>query len=262
MVYTEAKILDWVLSAIDGEAIVVESYGWARCIEAITKKKRGSMAQDALRESDRWFFDYSKIRNVLEAHNVEFLNVTEEVWANQIVEPDVIRHHVEDKYPAVYNEEMYSMVPSRLYELKHGTFLSLAKLKFLGRDIVLTLSIKNLFGMIPGPDRGKFHGKDNKLLNQSILDIYKIYRSIFSITGVTEAIFTASRGMSLDQVIYKDPKIAWACRDTLELDTVVAAQVGIDPHEIEHFKLTADCFGKWNEDSILSAKNHVINEFH
>jgi hypothetical protein len=32
--FSEAEILDWVLEAVGGDALVVESYGWARCEEA------------------------------------------------------------------------------------------------------------------------------------------------------------------------------------------------------------------------------------
>ena len=32
--FTEAEIIDWTLEAIDGDAVVTESYGWARTEEA------------------------------------------------------------------------------------------------------------------------------------------------------------------------------------------------------------------------------------
>jgi hypothetical protein len=35
--YTEAKVIDGVLSAINGEAVVTESYGWARTEDALGK---------------------------------------------------------------------------------------------------------------------------------------------------------------------------------------------------------------------------------
>jgi len=40
--YTEAKILDWVLTAVDDDALVVESYGWARTREALETGGWGS----------------------------------------------------------------------------------------------------------------------------------------------------------------------------------------------------------------------------
>ena len=68
VVFTEAMVLDWVLSAIDGEALVVESYGWARCEEAITKKEYGSMERTVLKKNDQWFLEYSGLDKVLEKH--------------------------------------------------------------------------------------------------------------------------------------------------------------------------------------------------
>jgi len=261
VVFTEAKILDWVLSAINGEALVVESYGWARCEEAITKKEYGSMERTVLRKNDQWFLEYSGLDKVLEEHQVEYLNITEEVWAGRTVNAEEVKDEVEELFPAVHNEEMYSYVPESLYGMRCGTLLSLAKLKFLGRDIGVSLSIKNLFGMIPGPDRRKFHGDNNSLMDQSILDINKIYHAMFPVKGVVEAIFTASRGMSLEQVIYENVKLAWVGEDALELDAVVAAHVGENPHEVGHFQRIAECFGKWNEGGVANAGKNIINTF-
>ena len=55
VIFTEADILDWTLAAIDGDALVVESYGWARCREAVEEKKYGPFTREALRKADRWF---------------------------------------------------------------------------------------------------------------------------------------------------------------------------------------------------------------
>ncbi|MFX1475272.1 MAG: DUF362 domain-containing protein [Promethearchaeota archaeon] len=266
VVFTEAKVLDWVLEALDGEALVVESYGWARCKEAVYEKRYGSMEPDDLRASDKWFLEYSGIGEVLAKHNVEFLNVTEEVWAGRIADPTVIKQRVEDMFPAVHNEEMYAFVPSRLFELQGGAFLSLSKLKFMPPEgdhppIDISLSIKNLFGMIPGPGRGKFHGKENSLMNQSIVDMNKIYRSLFTVKGVVEAVQTASRGMSLEPVIFDSPSLAWACEDTVELDATVAAHVGLEPGEVNHIRLAAECFGKWSNTGISQARETPVTTF-
>jgi uncharacterized protein (DUF362 family) len=266
VVFTEATVLDWVLTALGGEALVVESYGWARCKEAVQEKRYGSMDPDALRASDKWFLEYSGIGEVLAKHGVEFLNVTEEVWAGRIADPAVIKQGVEKMFPAVHNEEMYAFVPSRLYELQGGTFVSLSKLKFMPAEqghpaIGISLSIKNLFGMIPGPGRGKFHGKENSLMNQSIVDMNKIYRSLFPVKGVVEAIQTASRGMSLEPVIFENPGLAWACESTVDLDAVVSAHFGINPSEVDHIRLAAECFGPWSQDGVAAAQEKKISTF-
>ena len=261
VIFTEADILDWTLAAIDGDALVVESYGWARCREAVEEKKYGPFNREALRKADKWFLRYSGIDKVLKKHDVEYLNITEEVWADRIAEQETIQSIVEDSYSPLHIEKMASFVPQRLYDLSEGTFLNLSKLKFMGDDIVISLTLKNLFGMIPGPDRGEFHGEMNKAMNPSIIDMNKIYRSLFKTKGVVEGVFTASRGMTLEPQIYKNPGILWTCDDSLELDAVVSAHVGIDPSEVGYLKLAAQNFGEWDDESVVQASNNKLTLF-
>jgi uncharacterized protein (DUF362 family) len=261
VVFTEADIIDWTLTAIDDEALVVESYGWARCREAIEEKRYGSFNREALRNADKWFLRYSGIDKVLQKHDVEYLNITEEVWAGRVVEEETIQTIVEDAYSPLYMKKMAGFVPERLYDLSDGTFLNLAKLKFMGDDIVISLTLKNLFGMIPGPDRGEFHGEMNKVMNPSIVDMNKIYRSMFKTKGVVEGVFNASSGMTLEPQIFRNRGVLWTCDDTLELDAVVTAHVGLDPHEVGYLKLAAQNFGEWDEQPVALAKEHTLTQF-
>ena len=261
VVFTEAKILDWTLAAIDGEALIVESYGWARCREAVEEKRYAAFTREALRRADKWFLRYSGIDSVLKKHDVEYLNITEEVWAGRTVEQDTIHSIVEDSYTPLYVQELASFVPERLYDLSDGTLLNLAKLKFMGEDIVISLTLKNLFGMIPGPDRSEFHGDMNRTMNASIIDINKIYRSLYRTKGVVEGVFTASRGMTLEPQVFKNQGVLWACEDTLELDAVVSAHVGIHPTDVGHLKLAAQNFGEWDEEPVTQAAEHSLTQF-
>ena len=261
VIFTEADILDWTLAAIDDEALVVESYGWARCREAVEERKYGPFGREALRKADKWFLRYSGIDKVLKKHDVEYLNITEEVWADRIVEPDTIQAIVEDSYSPLHMKKMASFVPQHLYDASDGTFLNLSKLKFMGDDIVISLTLKNLFGMIPGPDRGEFHGEMNKAMNPSIVDMNKIYRSLFKTKGVVEGMFTASRGMTLDPQVYKNQGILWTCDDTLELDAVVAAHVGVDPNDVGYLRLAAQSFGEWDDEAVSQAAIQTLTQF-
>jgi len=261
VIYTEAEILDWTLAAIDGDALVVESYGWARCREAVEEKKYGPFSPEALRDADKWFLRYSGIDKILKKHEVEYLNITEEAWADRTVEEETIHAIVEDAYSPLVMREMASFVPERLYDLSNGTLLNLSKLKFMGDDIVISLTLKNLFGMIPGPDRGKYHGEMNKAMNPSIIEMNKIYRSLFKTKGVVEGVLTASRGMTLEPQVYKNHGMAWTCEDTLELDAVVSAHVGIDPQEVGYLKLAAQNFGYWDEQPVTLAKENALSQF-
>ncbi len=247
--FTEAAILDWVLSAVDDDALVVESYGWARTEEALKTGGWGSFEPEDLRKSDRWFFDYSGIGKVLEKHGVEFLNITEENWGGRTADPGLIREAVEEKHTPLEREDFLGFVPERLYEMRGCDLLSLAKVRILETPIHVSLAVKNFFGMIPGPSRRVYHGEKHSRLSRSIVDIYKVYDSLFSIKGVVEAVFTAS---------LRDPEtLKWENRenlgfvaascDLIELDALVTALWGRDPSTVDYLRLASDEFGGWDE---------------
>ncbi len=262
--YTEAQVLDGVLSAINGESIVVESYGWARTEDALNGKGIGSLKRDDLRKSDRWFHNISGIGDVLKKHGVEYLNVTEEVWAKRVVEPGVVRK-IAEKYPPVLFEEMYAQVPTRLFDLRGGTFLSLAKYRLNHEPIVVSLSLKNLFGMIPGPSRGRFHGKNDCKLDQTIVDVNKVYHSLFKVSGIVDAVLTASIGVVAEEAIkpkiVKNKGLLLGSEDCMKLDAFVAALEGKDPNKIGYLRLAASHFGGWDERDLEDARRSGIRIF-
>ncbi|MBD3171807.1 DUF362 domain-containing protein [Candidatus Bathyarchaeota archaeon] len=262
--YTEAEVIDGVLSAINGEAIVTESYGWARTQESQQGKGLGSLKKQDLRKSDKWFLETSGIGKVLEKHSTEYLNVTEEVWADRVTDPDKIKETAE-KYPPVLFEEMYSQVPERLFELREGTFLSLAKYRLNHKPIVVSLTLKNLFGMIPGPSRRKYHGKNDKNLAQTIVDINKIYRSIFNVKGIVDAVKSASIGRKPEEAINpttaKNIGLLLGSTDCVSLDASIAAIEDKNPDEIEYLKLASTTFGEWDPETIKQAKKYGTRVF-
>ena len=250
--YTEAKILDWVLTAVDDDALVVESYGWARTREALETGGWGSFKPEDLRESDRWFMEYSGIGKVLEKHGVEFLNITEENWGRHTADPDLIRDAVEEKHRPLEREDFYTFVPERLYEMRGCNLLSLAKVRTLEEPMLVSLAVKNLFGMIPGPERGMYHGEKHNRLDRSIVDIYKVYDSLFNVSGVVEAVLTASLRdpETMGWETPENPCFASASSDPLGLDALVTSLLGIDPHGVGYLGLAAETFGGWSEESV------------
>jgi uncharacterized protein (DUF362 family) len=261
--FTEAKILDWVLSAVDGDALVVESYGWARTEEALKTGGWGSFELEDLRKSDRWFFDYSGIGNVLEKHGVEFLNITEENWGGRTADPELIRGAVEEKHAPLEREDFLGFVPERLYEMRGCDLLSLAKVRVLEAPIYVSLAVKNFFGMIPGPSRGMYHGEKHSRLSRSIVDICKVYDSLFDVSGVVEAVLTASlrdpETKKWDTL--ENPGFASASDDPLELDALVTALLGRDPHIVGYLRLAAETFGGWDEESVSRGLESGIRIF-
>ena len=146
--FTEAEIIDWTLEVIQGKAMIVESYGWSRTRDMLEQGKLGSKKKGDLRKSDQWFFEYSGIGKVLDKHGVEFLNITEENWAQRTIDSETIREHVEKKHSPVHDPDFYSWVPEQLYDLRGGDLLSLSKVRLGLKDIPASLSIKNFFGII------------------------------------------------------------------------------------------------------------------
>jgi hypothetical protein len=259
--FTEAKILDWTIEAVDGKALVVESYGWSRTKDMLFTGKFGSKKRGDLRKSDKWFLEYSGVDKILDKYEIEFLNISEENWAKRTADLDTIKNHVESTYSPVADPDFYSWVPERLYQMRGADFLSLSKLRLGLEEIPASLSIKNLFGMIPTPSRWKYHGKENSLLDTSIIDIYKVYDSLFNIKGVVEAIFThTDTDIEHDKMkIYRNLGFVAVSKKPLILDAAVMAMCSIDPFQA-HIKHAAEVLGGWNPNvtKAIEEQNIVI----
>jgi hypothetical protein len=258
--YTEAQILDWTLAAIPGEKIVIESHGWARNEATLLQQDPIGLTKANLRKGDSWFLEYSEIDKVLAKHHVEYLNLTEEIWAGRTADAGLIQKAVEEKYDPVQFPELYEKVPARLYALRGGSLLSLSKYKIVFYPLGVSLSIKNLFGLIPGPSRGKFHGKEHVFLDQSIVDINKIYHSLFAVKGIIEAVCSAGVLETEEQRTQLKPGCgaAFASEDVIALDAFATALAGRDPQSVGHLRLAGEVFGPWNAEITAEAEGSGI----
>jgi len=258
-IFTEAEILDWTLSALNCDKIVVESYAHYRSpifrdhtgsFDAELERKLEGQKKKDLQENDRWFLRFTGIGDILKKHDVEYLNLSEELWSKQVCEPSQIRSLVESRFEPLVNDIMYSMVPTRLYERRGGTLLSLAKPKLAHGTIGVTLSIKNLFGMIPNDVK----------LNDSIMDITKICQTLFDLRGVVEAVFSTStfdESLMMGE-IFNDLGFVWGSNDVFELDTVVTTQLGMDIQEVGHLSQASKIFGEVSQQTIETARKNPI----
>ena len=270
MIYTERMILDWILSVFDGEVIIVESYAmWrnemfidptqirdSKFLEILGKQKKSEF-----RKNDEWFLKFTGIQELLDKHDVEYLNISEEFWANRVCSPEIISNEVEKRFTPLEIESLLSSVPTRLFDLKGGTLLNLTKPKRSLKDNFVSLTFKNLIGMIRDPWRGKYHGENDALLSQSIVDINKIYNSLFNVTGIIEGVFTTSETLDklLEPAIHSNTGYIWASENPVELDALVTVQLGMNPYDIEYLKQVSESFGSWStqvED--LGSKHRVV----
>jgi len=142
---------------------------------------------DQMKKEDKTFLDEYGFTDLFEEFDVTYVNVTDEVWSGRTADPTEVKQSVESRFNAVQIEKLYSMIPKKLYDLRGSTFISLARLKQYA-----SFTIKNLFGMIPDPGRPWWHGPKNKMLAQNIVDINKIYHSLFNVYGICEALNTTA----------------------------------------------------------------------
>jgi len=214
--FTDVDTLRVLLEALESQVIVTESYCLARSMNILDQGmgfnvdgkevnwkwllkgdgwnwliknpdwdwfKDGEHWNQIIKE-DQAFIDKYGFSDLFEEFNVEYINVTEEIWNGRIANPAEVMKIVESKYKPVQNNKLYGMVPAKLFNLRNSTLISYARLKMYA-----SLTIKNLFGMIPDPLRPYWHGPENITIIQNIIDINKLYHSLFNVFGICEAIF-------------------------------------------------------------------------
>lgn len=240
--FTSAETLDWLFSALKGRIKVIEGYtAWRNELntgpepqEVITPSNAKAKWQ-WIKEQDKWFLKFSGIDKILAKHDVEYINITEEVWSMRTLDSDEVRDLVDSKYGVLVSQDMYNLVPTRVYELKGSTFISLNNSRRTREGI--SLSTKNLFGLIPDPARhGKWHGKNDRRLSQSIVDINKIYRSLFSPCYWINEI--------------KELGVFAGGKNSVEADAAAAKLMGIEAEEIGFLRHAANVFGGYNEEAL------------
>ncbi len=142
---------------------------------------------DQLKKMDKAFLDEYGFTDLFKEFDVSYINVTDEIWNEMIADPTEVKRLVESRFKPVQIDKLYTMVPKKLYDLRGSTFISFAKLKHYA-----SFTIKNIFGMIPDPMRPWWHGLKNSRIVSSIIDINKIYHSLFNVYGICEALNTTS----------------------------------------------------------------------
>ncbi len=210
--FTDSKTLRMLLEALDSRFVVTESHillrharegksftvgdktvnwkwllmgdGWNWLIENPEWdwfKKDGHW--DQIKKEDKAFLDENGFTDLFKEFDVSYINVTDEVWSGRIADPTEIKKSVESRFKPIQIESLYSMVPKKLYDLRGSMFISFAKLKMYA-----TFTLKNMFGMIIDPARPWWHGPNGSRIARSIVDINKIYHSLFNVYGICEAL--------------------------------------------------------------------------
>lgn len=234
--YTDPEPLRWLFNCLKGKKVVIESHtAWRNKIlmetgEMVIDENNMDKEKEFLREQEKWFLEYTGLSDLLQEFNVEYINVTEEVWKRDVVNPKIIQEIVEQKFPPIKNKELYGVIPKKIFELRNATFIDFAKLKSDG-SFAMTLSTKNLFGLIPNPTRSpKYHDPEAKKIAHAVLDMNKIYRALFDCIFINEGIFTAIDGPSPEKGRLKENlNLIIGGKNSINVDLVTAKLVGINP---------------------------------
>jgi len=264
--YTDTRTLQLLLECLDN-VTVIESYTFQRNdgTRAITPEN-GKQNWDWIREQDRRFLHTTGFDILFKEYNVEYVNLTEEVWSERIANPENVRKSVETTFTPVFRRELYGQVPQCIYAMRGQKLISFAKLK-QQRANRLSATLKNIFGNIVDPNRMGWHGNKDSDLARSIVDANKVYASLFKLLGLCEAIFTSVQYRKEG----KHP-VPWGFRYDLtenlglavygdrlvDVDAYLTQSCGIDPNKVEHVRLAAEEFGKWTSSLIDEAKEHPI----
>lgn len=237
--YTEVTPLRWLFDCLPGRKIIIESHtAWRNKLlletgEVVVNADNADQQKNFLRENEKWFLESTGLGELLSKYNVEYVNITEEVWKGDVVDPKIIKKIVEEKFAPISHQELYGVVPKKIFGLKDAILVDLAKVKTDG-SVAMSLSTKNLFGLIPDPKRSpKYHDHEKKILPYSILDMNKIYRALFKTIFINEGIFTAIDGPSPEQARLKENlNLIVAGDNSLDVDLATAKLVGINPQDL------------------------------
>ena len=291
--FTDSRSMRMLFEALDSQIVVVESHsprwrgdgmsfkvgdktvnwnwllkseGWRWLIENPDWdwfKNNGHW--DEIKKEDKAFLNDYGFTDLFEEYDVEYVNVTDEVWSGRIADPAEVKKAVESRFRPVQTERLYNMVPGRLYDLRGSTLISYAKIKNYA-----TFTMKNLFGMIPDPLRPWWHGPRDDRLAESIIDVNKVYRALFNVYGIIEALSTtlvshpesenerrARARAGRNEVVEGNGLVAFG-RDLVSLDATFFSLLGFG---LNHFRgyinRAEEEFGVYDRVAIKEAKMSV-----
>jgi len=258
--FTDPQILRWTLEFLHskGHVVLVESYSarnMVQCLNMNSPLKFTEQELKQIRKTEKDFLKRTRIYEALQKFELEYVNVAEEVLKQSVVDPNFVEKRVASKFGTVSRSELYGFVPEKLYSLRDGTFVNLAKFK-----VFFSACTKNMFGLIPEyvgyGSRLTYHGKADKDLSRNIVDINKIYRTLFNVIGLVEGINTLTCDLHYSNKRYKsvfgyeygvleDKGLLYYSDEPLWLDAFLCQQCGKNPSEVEHLALASSTFGVW-----------------
>ena len=277
--FTGSKAIGMLIDALPGPSIVIEGHSLDRQngtkqYSVLGKKvdwkwllknpdwkwMEESNSMGELRRQEKWFLDTHGITETLENRGVDYLNITEEIWSGRSENPERVKNVLGNSHPPILRDKIYGFMPSKLARLKGNTLVSLCRVKGFGGRYP-SLSIKNLFGLIPDPMRSWWHGVNDCDLSHNIIDIARLYKAYFNLFGVCEAIdnFTVDNPEGEVKVPWGAYSVAYSegfasCGSNLiELDAVLCNLIKVDPEKVGYICLGEGLLGEYNRVAVKKA---------
>lgn len=278
--FTDKEILRLLGQVLEGKIIIIESYTlekqdgrlkffvdneyvdweWVMKHPNWDWIKEGGKWRE-LRDLDQWFLSKYGFKDLFSEFGIEYINVTEEIWCNRHLNPDIVKKTVEKKYHPVHEEKFYSFFPKRLEQYKKSVFIDLGKVKGINGTYP-SLSLKNMFGLIPDPLRSWWHGLNDSLLSRNIIDMNKLYAAFFDIHGLCEAINSAIISNPKGKIktpwgnydIIKDLDFLSYSNHLISLDAILCGLINVDPSKVSYITLGEEVFGSYDRNSFNRAK--------
>jgi hypothetical protein len=212
---------------------------------------------DELKRLDKRFLDEKGFTNLFDEYSVEYVNVTDEIWSERTVDKDVVKTVVDEKYGSVTEQKVYEYMPEKLYKYRGSPLISLNKFKQYA-----TFTLKNMFGFLPDPIRCWWHGPQNRRMNQSIIDINKLYSTFFDIVGVQESLGRTPINDPDGEIsipgfkynLHEGLNIVGVGTDRVELDTIMCGLGNYPLSEAEYLKEADSILGNFKVEYYEKAK--------
>jgi len=217
---------------------------------------------DQIMKEEKAFLDSRGYTDLFKEFSVEYVNVTDEIWSGRMADPAEVKKAVESRYKPAFTEKLYGFVPKRLYDLRGSTFISYAKMQPYN-----SFTLKNMFGLIPDPLRAWWHGYKHARLGKSIVDINKVYASLFNVYGVCETLYASPMVDPLGEFLEPTGKrynvvenlgvVAFG-RDLVSLDAILCNLAGFDMGEFgDYIGKAEEVFGGYDRKVLIESKSKV-----
>ncbi len=133
-----------------------------------------------------------------------------------------------------------NFIPQKLFEIRdRSLFISLSKIKIEKAipSITVSLSIKNLFGLVPHPSRWRpFHSENHKHIPTVIKDLYNLYSNLFKQSlWIVEGIKTMIKNYcESNQEIIANQNLLFIGKNVVEVDSEAYRAIGINPKKVSY----------------------------